>query len=281
MFMTPGSPQEARSSARRGGEAVARRREFEWLARGGLVARGVVYGVVGIIALKVAVGSGGRATNQQGALKTIAHEPFGKVLLIATAIGLGGYAAWRLVRAAIGHGRQQKDSRLERVAAVASGLAYAGLCVTAVKILTGSGAGGGSSSPKQATGGVLGWTGGTVLVGAVGAILIGVAIYQGYKGVAKKFLEDSDTSRMGPELKRGFTAIGVFGHLARMVVFGLVGYGLIKAAIDYNPRKAIGLDGALNKLSHDSYGPFLLGVVAVGLIGFALYSIVDARYRKV
>jgi Domain of Unknown Function (DUF1206) len=66
-----------------------------------------------------------------------------------------------------------------------------------------------------------------------------------------------------------------------MVVFGLVGYGLISAAIDYNPRRAIGLDGALNKLSHNSYGPFLLGVVAAGLIGFALYSIADARYRKI
>ena len=81
--------------------------------------------------------------------------------------------------------------------------------------------------------------------------------------------------------KRAFTAIGVFGHLARMVVFGLVGYGLIKAAQDYDPQQAIGLDGALNQLAHDSYGPGVLGVVAVGLIGFALYSIADARYRKI
>jgi hypothetical protein len=76
---------------------------------------------------------------------------------------------------------------------------------------------------------------------------------------------------MSREGKRGFTAIGVFGHLARMVVFGLIGYGLVKAAIDYNPHKAIGLDGALNQLLHNFYGPFLLGVVAAGLIGFALY----------
>ena len=86
---------------------------------------------------------------------------------------------------------------------------------------------------------------------------------------------------MSSKVKRGFTAIGVFGHLARMVVFGLIGYGLLKAAIDYDPRKAIGLDGALNKLSHNAYGPFLLGVVAAGLIGFALYSIADARYAKI
>jgi hypothetical protein len=83
------------------------------------------------------------------------------------------------------------------------------------------------------------------------------------------------------EGERAFTAIGVFGHLARIVVFGLVGYGLLKAAINYDPRSAIGLDGALNKLCHQSYGPVLLGVVAAGLIGFALYSIADARYRKI
>jgi hypothetical protein len=280
--MTTTSPQPgAVHSAQRGGEAVARRPEFGWLARGGLVARGVVYGIVGILALKLAVGSGGKATTQRGALMTIAHEPFGRAMLIATAIGLAGYAMWRLFRAGIGHGTEQKDGRFQRVAHLASGLAYAGLCVTAVKILTGVSSTGGSSSPKQTTGGVLDWTGGTVIVGVVGAILIAVALFQGYKGISKKFLDDSKTREMSRQVKRGFTAIGVFGHLARMVVFGLIGYGLVKAAVDYNPRKAIGLDGALNKLSHNAYGPMLLGVVAVGLIGFALYSIADARYAKI
>ena len=280
--MTTTSPQPgAVHSGQRGGEAVARRPEFGWLARGGLVARGVVYGIVGILALKLAVGAGGKATTQRGALMTIAHEPFGRAMLIATAIGLAGYAMWRLFRAGIGHGTEQKDGGFQRVAHAASGLAYAGLCVTAVKILTGVSSTGGSSSPKQTTGGVLDWTGGTVIVGVVGAILIAVALFQGYKGISKKFLDDSKTREMSRPVKRGFTAIGVFGHLARMVVFGLIGYGLVKAAIDYNPRKAIGLDGALNNLSHSAYGPLLLGVVAVGLIGFALYSIADARYAKI
>ena len=280
--MTTASPQPgAVRSNQRSGETVSRRPELAWLARVGLVARGVVYGIIGILALKLAVGSGGKATTQRGALMTLAQEPFGKALLIATAVGLAGYAAWRLVRAGIGHGTEQNDSGLQRVAGVASGVAYATLCVTAVKILTGANSRGGSNSPKQTTGGVLGWTGGTVIVGVVGAILIGVALFQGYKGVSKRFLDDSKTRDMSRRVKRGFTAIGVFGHLARMVVFGLIGYGLVKAAVDYNPRSAIGLDGALNKLLHNSYGPFLLGVVAAGLIGFAVYSIADARYAKI
>jgi len=279
MRRRPGS--RAIVGARRGGEKVAGRPEFEWMARAGLVARGVSYGIIGILALKLAAGSGGKATNQTGALKTIAHQQFGKTLLIAMAAGLACYALWRLVRAGIGHGTREKDSALERVAGVASGLAYATICLTAVKILAGASTSGGANSPKRTTGGVLDWTGGTEIVGAAGAILIAVALYQGYKGLSKKFLEDSKTEQMSHQGKRAFTAIGVFGHLARMVVFGLVGYGLLKAAMDYDPQKAIGLDGALNQLSHDSYGPFLLGVVAAGLIGFALYSIADARYRRI
>ena len=86
---------------------------------------------------------------------------------------------------------------------------------------------------------------------------------------------------MSEHTKRVFTALGVFGHLARMVVFALIGYFLIRAAIDYNPKEAIGLDGALAALRDASYGPILLGIVAAGLIGFAAYSIADARYRKV
>jgi uncharacterized protein DUF1206 len=278
---TAGSRPGPVDRAGRGGDTVARRPGFAWLARGGLVARGVVYGVVGILALKLALGSGGKATNQQGALLTIARQPFGKALLIATAIGLGGYATWRLVRAAIGHGTQETDSGFDRVAGLASGLAYAALCVTAVKILIGAGSSGAANNPQKTTAGVLGWTGGPEIVGIAGAIFIGVALYQGYKAVSEEFLDSSNTAQMSRQVRRGYTAIGVFGHLARMVVFGLVGYGLIKAALDYNSHNAIGLDGALNKLSHSPYGPLLLGVVAAGLIGFGLYSVVDARYRKV
>ncbi|MBA3747067.1 MAG: DUF1206 domain-containing protein [Solirubrobacterales bacterium] len=109
------------TGAQRGGERVAGRREFAWLARAGLVARGVSYGIIGILALKLAFGSGGETTSQQGALQTIAGEPFGQVLLIAMAVGLAGYAIWRLVRAGIGHGSEQDDSVGERVAGAASG----------------------------------------------------------------------------------------------------------------------------------------------------------------
>jgi hypothetical protein len=268
--------------AQAGGEKVAGSRALEWLARAGFVSRGLIYGIIGILAIKLAVGVGGRTTNQQGALKTIAQQPFGKVLLILVAIGLAGYALWRLVRALVGHGREGSDSGLDRLAALGSGVIYAGLCAIAVEILLGShSSGGGSGNASKTTAGVFGWPGGTWLVGIAGAVLIGVGLYQGYRGISKDFLKDSKTEQMSPRMRTWIKWIGSFGHLARMVVFGLVGVFLIKAAIDYNPNKAIGLDGALAKLGHAAYGPFLLAIVAAGLLAFGAYSLSDARYRRI
>jgi Domain of Unknown Function (DUF1206) len=267
------------SKAKGQGEQLAHAKTLGWLARAGLVARGVVYGVIGILALKLALDAGGKATNQQGALKTIAGQSFGELLLILMAVGLAGYSLWRLTRAAVGHGAEQRDSASDRVAALASGIAYGILCITAIEILIGAETG--SGTPKQPTGGVLDWPAGPALVGIAGAILIGVALYQAYKGLARKFVEDAKTEEMSEAVEKAYTALGLFGHVARAVIFALIGYGLIKAALDYNPKEAIGLDGALRELADASYGPALLGAVAIGLAGFALYSIVDARYRKV
>lgn len=271
------SPQRARAEV----ADIARSPQFRWISRAGFVARGVIYGVIGILAIKLALGDGGRASDQRGALSTIAEQPFGKVLLIVTAIGLFGYAVWRIMRAVIGHGPESgEDSGLERAAGFVSGLVYGGLCVTAIKIVAGS-SGRGGSNEDQATAGVLGWPAGPWLVGIGGAILVGVGLYQAREGLTERFLEKSKTEQMSEAVRRGFTAVGVVGHLARAVVFGLIGYFLVKAAIDHDADKAVGLDGALAKLGQAAYGPVLLGIVAAGLIAFAVYSIADARYRKV
>ena len=262
------------------GDDIAHSRPFEWLARAGLVARGVIYAIIGVLAIKLAIGDGGETTNQNGALATISKQPFGKALLILMAIGLAGYAIWRLVRAAIGHGPESADDLKERVDGLASGIAYGALFVTAVSIVIGSGSGG-SGSPDKATGGVLDWPGGQILVAIAGLVVIGVGLQQGYKGITRKFLENSKTELMSQTVERWFTALGVFGHLARLVVFALIGYFFIRAAIDYDPDKAVSLDGALTAVGQASYGPILLGIVAAGLIGFAAYSVADARYRKV
>ena len=110
---------------------------------------------------------------------------------------------------------------------------------------------------------------------------VGVAAYQAYLGLSRKFLSYTKTQYMSPPTLRRFTALGVTGHLARAVTFGLVGSSSIKAAIEYDPSEAVGIDGALQRLTTHSYGTAALVVVAVGLIAFGVYSVVDARHRAI
>src|SRR6185312_2598359 len=191
-------------------------------------------------------------------------------------------AVWRFVQAYVGHGPEGggDQSAFGRLAAAGSGCAYAAMCALAVSILVGASSQS-SSNPHKSAAGVLGWPGGQLIVGAAGLIFIGVALYQGYKGVTLKFLDEDKTDQMGRLTKRWLTVGGVVGHLARMVAFGLIGIFVVKAAIDYAPKNAVGLDGALEKLARQSYGTFLLAVVAAGLIAFGVYSIAEARYRRI
>ena len=264
--------------ARSHGHRIGRSRGFCWFARAGLAARGAVYVVIGVLAIKLALGDGGKAADQQGALHAIAKQPLGTLLLVLVAIGLAGYASWRLLRAALG-GTQGADDLKDRIDGAASGISYAILCGAAVKILAGSG--GGGADPDEAAGGVLGWPGGPWLVGLAGAIMVGVGIQQGYKGISRSFMENTDTSRMHDHLERAYAGFGMFGHIARMVVFALIGYFLFKAALDFDPDEAIALDGALAQLAKAPHGPVLLGIVAAGLIGFGAFSLVESRYRRV
>jgi hypothetical protein len=252
---------------------------FEALARAGYLARGAIYILVGILAFRIAEGVGSKPASQQGALRTIADQPFGHALLAVMAVGLAGYAVWRLAQACIGDTPEAgHQSALERLGAIGSACAYGAFCAIAVSLLLGSSSGG--HSPQKATAGVLGWPAGRVLVGAAGAVFLIVGAYQAYLGVSRKFLDESKVYEMSQGVRRAFMTLGIVGHVARAVAFGLIGLFVLKAAIDYDPHQAVGLDGALGRLS-STYGTPALIVVACGLIAFGLYSLADARYRKV
>ena len=251
---------------------------FGWLAVGGSFA------LVGVLALKLAFGEGGSATSREGALARIASESFGKVLLILLAIGFAGYALWRFVEALLDRSNEgdRPKGLAKRAKSLGIGVVYAGLTFTAIKILAGSGASTSQNrEARKTTAEILSWPKGTWIVGFAGLCLIAAGLTNGYRGVTQKFAESWKTGEMSTAARTWAIRIGTVGWLARMVVFGLIGVFLIKAAVEYDPQDAIGLDGALQKLAQQSYGSWLLGLVAVGLIAYALYCLVEARFGDV
>jgi hypothetical protein len=261
---------------------------YAWLARGGLVAKGISYAIVGVLALKLAVGAGGEAASRQGALQTLAGQTWGKVLLVLLAVGFAAYAIWRFVQAAVEdeEGKGGAKSAVKkwgmRTGYLGRGVIYAGLTFSTAKILLGTG-GQQSQNAKahKTTAVVLDWPGGRWIVGIAGVVIVGVGLWNAYRGLARKFEDKWRTGEMSRAERRWGGRAGVAGHLARAVVFTLIGIFVTKAAIEYDPKQAIGLDGALQKLAHSGYGPYLLGVTAFGLVCYALYCLVDARYRDV
>jgi hypothetical protein len=272
---------EQAAVAEKGAVAFTETPLFEALARVGYAARGVIYALIGLLAFRLASGTAGPRPNQQGAMHQIAHQPFGHALLIATAIGLGGYALWRLAQALIGHTPEYGEhSKLDRIGAAGSSIAYAAFCLLAISVLRGTDSSS-SAQTKKTTADILDWPAGRELVGAVGLLFIGIGIFQAYLGLSKKFLEYSKTGQMTRSVLRVFTIIGEVGLVARGVAFALIGIFTLKAAMDYTPKDAVGIDGALAKLTHHTYGTTALYIVAAGLIAFGVYSIADARYRKI
>jgi hypothetical protein len=250
------------------------RNERGWysaLARTGLVAKGVSFGIVGALALKLALGDGGKATSREGAMRRIADSGWGKLGLIALAIGFAAYALWRFVQAFV------DDEWLQRAGYVGRALIYSALTWSAVRLALGSGGGDSQNEKaKKTTSTVLDWPAGKWIVVLAGLVIIGVGVWNLYRGLTKKFEK---------KWRHGYSTwgsrAGVAGHIARFVVFGLIGVFAIKAALEFDPQDAVGFDGALQKLAHASYGPALLGLTAAGLVAYGIYCLVDARYRDV
>jgi hypothetical protein len=255
------------------------------VARTGLVAKGVSFALVGVLAVKLAIGAGGQATSRKGALESLAQHSFGKIVLVLLAIGFAAYALWRFLQAYAERADADDGAAKvwgKRAGYVGRGLIYASLAFTTARIV--AGAGGGQSDNQKAhksTAVVLGWPGGRWLVAAAGIVLAGAGLWNLYRGLSRKFEDKWRMQGLSPTVRRWGSRAGVVGHVARFVVFALIGVFLVRAALDYKPSEAIGLDGALRKLAHASYGPWLLGLTAAGLIAYGVYCLVDARLRDV
>jgi hypothetical protein len=253
------------------------------LARIGLVAKGVSFALVGILAIKLAVASGGEATSRQGALQSLAQQSFGKFLLILLALGFAAYALWRFAQTFFDKNDVGKGVKglAKRAGYFGSGTIYAILTYSTVKIISGAAEQSQNQKAQKTTATVLSWPAGKWIVGAAGLVLIGVGLWSGYRGIEKKFLKDWMTEKMSAAAQSWGSRAGVVGLVGWMVVFALIGTFLVKAAHDYNAREAIGLDGVLQKLANHSYGSWLLGIVAAGLLVYAVFCLFEARYRKV
>jgi hypothetical protein len=282
-----GARLQVEEAKERSHDAIERAAGSVWLerlARAGLVARGLLYLVVALLAVQVARGHRDTRADKQGALHTVVHEPLGKVLVLLLAVGFAGYALWRFVEAAGGFPEADDGGKvvLKRVGYAVRGGLYAFFSLSAAKLLVSSGGqAGGDNAEADWTRRVLDWPGGTWLVEVIGLVVIGAGLYLGWRGLARKFRKRLKSAEMGRAERRWIIGVGTVGMVARMVVTVLIGVFLVAAAAHHDPNQAVGIDGALKRLADRSFGPPLLVVVAVGFAAYGLYSLAEARYRRV
>lgn len=256
---------------------------IERLARFGYVTKGIVYILIGTLAVLAALDLGGQATDTHGAFKEIYSHTFGLILLSAIAIGLAGYATWRVTQAIVdaeGKGKDLKGISI-RIGYACSGLIHAGLAFSAARVVLGDRQGSSEQDHKSRTAQVMALPFGPLLVGLVGVGFIGFGLYQLYKGYKCKFLKRLEGGSMDATENRWATRCGQIGLTARGVVFGIIGYFLIVAAFHYNPGEVRGLGGALQAIAAQPYGKVLLSIVAAGLAVYGFYMFIEAKYHRI
>lgn len=271
----PTSGREAAAGARNTARRAADSRWVERMARVGIAARGLVYVLIAFLAAKIATGDRDRRADQSGAFQTLAESGWGKAVLWAVVAGLVGYAAWELTEAASGHRDETSGKRsAHRLESAAKALLYLGLALVAARVATGGSGGAGSES---LTARLLGMSGGRLLVGLAGVVVAAIGAWMLFQGWTKRFLDDVRTSGTA---NGTVERLGQVGHVARGAVVVVVGVLVVAAAVTFDPQKARGLDAALSALAAQPYGPYLLLLVALGLLCFGAYSVVESRLKR-
>lgn len=254
-------------------------------ARAGFVARGVIYLLVGLMALRIAFSDGGGAqADRGGAISEIAGKPFGNILLWVLGVGLAGMALWRLSEAFFGQAGPDGHKAGKRAMAAGRFLFYAFVSYSVLSYAAGDKGSGSGSSDRQTddvTARALEWTGGQWIVGIAGAAVAGAGLWMAYRALTRKYHKHLKMSEMTKKTRQAVDTVGVFGGTVRGAVFATAGGFAVAAAVQHEPGRAKGMDDTLRSFTETPAGPWLLAFIALGLAAFGLFSWANARYRKV
>ncbi|WP_017380318.1 DUF1206 domain-containing protein [Paenisporosarcina sp. TG-14] len=249
--------------------------------RFGSMSKGIVYGMIGVLAALAAVGPGGETTGTGGALQSIAEMPFGEVVLWVIGIGLIGSILWDFIKALKDPENEGKDTKgiIKRTGFFISAIIYANLAFGAIKLASHTGKAGGDNTEKILSGKLMEQPYGVWLIGLLGVIIIGYGLTEFFNGAKEKFMRKFNTTDMNAAERKVARISGKVGLMARGLVLSMVGFFFIQTAYSHNPEQSEGLGGALSELANQPYGQFLLIIVSLGFILFGIYQIILGRYQ--
>jgi hypothetical protein len=278
MASVHGVARRAKSATKRG----LSNRWLELLERAGYVIRGVLYAVMGVLAMGLALGIGGSATDQSGSLTLLTGGPAGKALLLAVVIGLGAYSIWGFVRATFDPLRRGRDAPgiAERLGFAWSGVAYAAIVLFALRLLAGTAQAGAHDGTQSTIARILTYPAGKWVAVGIGIVAIGVGLGQLIEAFRAAFRKDLKRFEMKKVEKRIVDGLGRFGMISRGVTFGLVGWFVLQGGLHRDSSQVHGFAGAFLFLLNEPFGHVLLGVVAAGFIALGLHSLACARWIR-
>ncbi len=280
--MIPGATRRRARIPRHLATRGTSKRGLAALARAGLAARGVMYIIIGALALQIAFGHGGRQADRSGALRLVAQTPFGEAALWLLVVGFAGMTLWRLSEAAYGAPEPGGRKTSTRLGALMRAVFYGFVVYTILAFALGVGAP--TSSNKQSkdlTAAAMALPGGRLIVAAIGLALFAGGVRLAYHAWQQRFRRKLDLSQTRPATQRAVGRLGQVGGIARGTVFAAAGIFLVVAAVQFRPGQAKGVDATLRALAHTPAGPLLLVLVAAGLVIFGVYSFFEARWRRV
>ena len=255
--------------------------EKETVIRYGIAAKGFVYVLLGGLTVLAAAGLGGEKSDSDGALGFLAGSTIGQLLLAATAAGLAAYVFWRFYQTFVDpedKGTKPKGLAM-RTGYFSSGIIYAILAFSAVQILMGSdsGSGGGGNSLISKA---LSQTYGQLIVGVIACIYLGKAIYQIHRAYSGNYKKKIQEQHFNEHTQKLMVVSGIAGYTARRIVIGIIAYLTFRAAFTDNSDNGGGTKAAFDFLQNE-FGTLMLGIIALGLVLYGIFTLIKARHRRV